>query len=314
MAGVEGKNSVSKVYKDVSCSTPALPHLGAIFTDLTFLPQRKELLAIACHRLYLLDSSTLEIKRVLLERQVVGPISVAADYSRVLVQGSSQRRISDSESALEHPDEVVVLGTATWAVEDVWKLPGKLAGLGITGDSKSGVLLIHGSDDASANCVLWIQDFPLSSSEARNFQTGYSCGPTYHRRLLFAVQKNLIIDPSPMLRVWDGSKQVLVRERQLQPGVEGEEINDSAIRVSPDGSYVTLVVNSNRFFQELLVINPVTGNVIFEGEKGSYSQALRGIGMVRTTALEGVSSDISADGRFVLSARGKRVAIFEVTK
>jgi hypothetical protein len=311
------KKSGSKVYKEISCSTPTSPRLGAIFTDLAFLPQRKEMLAIACHRLYLLDSSTLDVKRVLLDGQVMGPISVAADNSRVLVQASGAHGINDSTVVVEGADEVVALATSTWTVEESWKLPGKLAGLGITGDGKSAVLLLHATNDADSNCVLWIRDFPFSASETRSLPTGHTCGPSFYRKLLPAVRSdpNLIIEPSLLLRVWDVRKGMLVRQQELQPpGIDEKEINDFAFRISPDGGYVALVVNSNLFFQEMLVIDTLSGKVVFEGKKDSYSQAFRGIGMVRTTAREGVSSDISADGRFVLSARGKRITVFEVAE
>lgn len=302
---------VSRVYKDISCD-PALPHLGAIFTDLTFVPQNNEIVAIACHRLYLLDSSTLEVKKVLLGGQVTGPIALSLDGSTLLVQGTPTKE----PSAVRDSEQVIALATSTWTVGEGWKIPGKLAGLGITADGMSGVLLVHETDNDAAKCVLWIQDLPFSSSQARDLQTGHPCGPTFYRRVLPAVpnEPNSIIQLGSLLQVWDIRKRALVRKQELQlPDMGINEMNDFALRVSPDGNYVAFVLNSNLFFQELRVIDTHTGKLVYESAKDNYSQALRGIGMVRTTAFEGVSSGISANSQYVLIARGKRVAIYEVT-
>jgi hypothetical protein len=61
---------------------------------------------------------------------------------------------------------------------------------------------------------------------------------------------------------------MLVRQQDLQPpGIDEKEINDFAFRISPDGGYVALVVNSNLFFQEMLVIDTLSGKVVFEGKQ-----------------------------------------------
>lgn len=282
------------------------------------LPERKQIVAAYCNRLLLvIDSYSFKVERQLgwLPHEYVGVRAVSPDGLRAVIEvyGTDQTGFHS---------RVVFFDTRTWTEEKSWTADAQ--GLAFSDD---GTLLVFQQhrllSDTEARCGIEVREvgtgkvysdwWPTrkwrSSPTALGFVVDDPGCP--NSPVFLPGRKDQIAAGFPMsITIWDFEKRDVIREFKSERPI-GQFV------VSPDGTLLIADVanipeRTPGYKQDFIVWDIDSGKVVYESSREDWSllEKLRSP-FLRT---ELFLSGFSADGKYLLTTRHKRITLYEIIR